>query len=44
MRNRVAHDYCAVDFKIVWLVTQQEIEPLIAALDAYFRQLNASKA
>ena len=36
MRNRVAHDYGAVDFKIVWAVTQQEIEPLIAVLEAYF--------
>ena len=25
MRNRIAHDYRAVDFKIVWAVTQQEI-------------------
>ena len=37
MRNRIAHDYGAVDFKIVWAVTQQEIQPLIFALDAYFR-------
>ena len=37
MRNRIAHDYGAVDFKIVWAVTQEEIEPLIAALAAYFR-------
>lgn len=37
MRNRLAHDYGAVDFRIVWAVTQQEIEPLIAALEAYFK-------
>lgn len=37
MRNRIAHDYGAVDFKIVWTVTQTEIEPLITALEAYFR-------
>lgn len=37
MRDRIAHDYGAVDFKIVWAVTQQEIEPLIAALDAHFK-------
>ncbi|MDD3179484.1 MAG: DUF86 domain-containing protein [Opitutaceae bacterium] len=37
MRNRIAHDYGAVDFKIVWAVTQKEIEPLIAALEAYFK-------
>jgi uncharacterized protein with HEPN domain len=36
MRNRIAHDYGAVDFKIVWAVTQEEVEPLIAALEAYF--------
>jgi uncharacterized protein with HEPN domain len=38
MRNRIAHDYGAVDFKIVWAVTQQEIEPLVTALEAYFRK------
>ncbi len=38
MRNRIAHDYGAVDFKIVWAVTQTEIEPLVAALDAYFKR------
>lgn len=37
MRNRIAHDYGAVDFKIVWAVTQEEIEPLIGALEAYFK-------
>jgi uncharacterized protein with HEPN domain len=37
MRNRIAHDYGAVDFKIVWAVTQTEIEPLIAALETYFK-------
>lgn len=37
MRNRIAHDYGAVDFKIVWAVIQQEIAPLILALETYFR-------
>jgi uncharacterized protein with HEPN domain len=37
MRNRIAHDYGAVDFKIVWDVNQKEIEPLIAALENYFK-------
>jgi uncharacterized protein with HEPN domain len=37
MRNRIAHDYGAVDFKIVWAVTQEEIEPLSTALAAYFK-------
>lgn len=35
MRNRIAHDYGAIDFKIVWDVTQNDIEPLIASLEAY---------
>jgi uncharacterized protein with HEPN domain len=35
LRNRIAHDYGAIDFKIVWEVTQKEIGPLIAALQAY---------
>ena len=43
MRNRLAHDYGAVDFKIVWAVTQAEIEPLIAALEAYFKARSATK-
>lgn len=38
MRNRIAHDYGAVDFKIVWAVTQEEIAPLIAALEIYFKE------
>ena len=38
MRNRIAHDYGAVDFKIVWAVTQEEIEPLLAALRTYFKK------
>jgi uncharacterized protein with HEPN domain len=37
LRNRIAHDYGTVDFKIVWAVTQKEIKPLINALKAYFR-------
>ena len=40
MRNRIAHDYGAVDFRIVWAVTQEEIPPLVAALEAH---LGASK-
>jgi uncharacterized protein with HEPN domain len=38
MRNRIAHDYGAVDFRIVWAVTQEEIEPLIANLEDHFRR------
>jgi uncharacterized protein with HEPN domain len=35
LRNRIAHDYGAVDFRIVWTITQQEIKPLIAALESH---------
>lgn len=41
MRNRIAHDYGAVDFMIVWEVTQKEIAPLIAVLDTYFQGRSA---
>jgi uncharacterized protein with HEPN domain len=44
MRNRIAHDYGAVDFKIVWEVTQKEIKPLIAALKTYFRRIPKGNA
>ena len=37
LRNRIAHDYGAVDFRIVWTVTQDEIKPLIAAVEGHFR-------
>ncbi len=37
LRNRIAHDYGAVDFKIVWMVTQKEIKHLIRELKSYFR-------
>ena len=43
MRNRIAHDYGAVDFKIVWVVTQTEIEPLIAALENHFKARPTAK-
>jgi uncharacterized protein with HEPN domain len=42
MRNRIAHDYGAVDFKIVWAVTQKEIQPLIAALEDHFKSRTES--
>jgi hypothetical protein len=36
MRNRIAPDDGAVDFQIGWAVTQEEVEPLIAALEVSF--------
>ncbi|HEY5080273.1 MAG TPA: HepT-like ribonuclease domain-containing protein [Opitutaceae bacterium] len=38
MRNRIAQDYSATDFKIVWAVTQKEIQPMIAALEENFNR------
>lgn len=38
MRNRIAHVYGATDFRIVWDVTQEEIQPMIAALEDYFNR------
>lgn len=35
LRNRIAQDYGAVDFRIVWAVTQKEIRPLIRQLKAH---------
>jgi uncharacterized protein with HEPN domain len=37
LRNHIAHDFGALDFKIVWAVMQEEIAPLIAALEDYFQ-------
>jgi len=36
MRNRIAHEYGKVDFREVWKVAEQDIKPLIAALEEYF--------
>ena len=38
MRNRIAHDYGAVDFQIVWAVARVEIEPVIGAPVVYFKK------
>jgi uncharacterized protein with HEPN domain len=38
MRNRIAHDYGKVNFREVWKVTQQDIKPLITALEGYFEK------
>lgn len=37
MRNRIARDYGAVDFNIVWAVAQQVIGPFIATLEAHLK-------
>lgn len=43
LRNRIAHDYGAIDFKIVWEVTQKEIKPLISALETYMGKKSRSR-
>jgi uncharacterized protein with HEPN domain len=43
MRNRIAHDYGVVDFKLVLDVTQQEIGPLITSLETYFEGRSTAK-
>jgi uncharacterized protein with HEPN domain len=35
LRNRIAHDYGSIDFKLMWDVTQKQITPLISALERY---------
>ncbi len=36
MRNRIAHEYDRIDYRKVWGVTQENIAPLIAALQKHF--------
>jgi len=41
MRNRIAHDYGAVDFAIVWDMAKQEIPALIKILEAFLKTRSA---
>lgn len=43
MRNRIAHHYRRVDFKIVWETAHEDIPPLIAALEAHFAKHSPPK-
>jgi uncharacterized protein with HEPN domain len=38
MRNRIAHDYGKVNFRIVWKTVREDLPPLISALEKYLRQ------
>ena len=38
MRNRIAHHYDKVDFVEVWKVTQQDLVPLVSALERYLQE------
>ena len=44
MRNRVAHDYGKVDFREVWKVAEQDIRPLMMALETHFQKLGIVSA
>lgn len=35
MRNRIAHDYGRVDYRVVWQVTQESIPSLVAVIERY---------
>ena len=35
LRNRIVHDYGAVNFRIVWKIVQEDILPLIEILEAH---------
>jgi uncharacterized protein with HEPN domain len=35
MRHFLVHEYWAVDLKLVWVVAQEEMQPLIAAVEVY---------
>ena len=37
LRNRIAHDYGAIDFHIVWKVARTELKPIIRALKNHLR-------
>lgn len=37
MRNLIAHHYWSIDLKTVWSVVQEELSPLIAAIEAFNR-------
>ena len=37
MRNRITRDYGRVDCRILWQVTQEDVAPLVAALEARMR-------
>lgn len=38
MRNRIAHDYGRVNFRIVWKTVRENLPPLISELEKYIQQ------
>ncbi len=43
MRNRIAHDYGSVNFKIVWNVVQEELKPMLRELVKYLQEQERRK-
>jgi len=44
MRNRIAHDYGRVNFRIVWKTVREDLPPLIDELERHLRQVNQEQA
>lgn len=44
MRNRIAHDYGQVNFRIVWQVAKQELPNVIQELEQYLSKQKAAQA
>lgn len=44
MRNRIAHDYGAVNFKVVWNVAKEELKPMLTELEKYLARLDQQEA
>lgn len=38
LRNRIAHDYGRVNFRIVWQTVREDLPPLISHLETYLQQ------
>lgn len=41
MRNRISHDYIHVNFRIVWRVSSELLDPLVVALQQYLSAADA---
>jgi len=43
MRNRIAHDYGRVNFRVVWKTVQEDLSPLISELAKYLERTEESQ-
>lgn len=41
MRHILVHDYFAVDFEFLWIVVQDDIQPLKLQIEGYLRELKS---